>query len=80
MEKQFSSLDLARKIYLNSYQCMWNDAMKAAGERNFFYFNDPEMAKKVTESGQKIIRQMMKIFGVKVEDFEPKTNNTNETN
>lgn len=76
LDHQFTSLDLARKIYLNSYQCMWNDAMKAAGERNCFYFSDPEMAKKVTESGQKTIRQMMKIFGVKAEDFEPNTNNT----
>ena len=59
---------------------MCNDAMKAAGERNCFYFSDPEMAKKVTESGKKIIRQMMKTFGVKAEDFELKTNNTNETN
>lgn len=79
-DPQFTSLDLARKIYVNSYACMWNDAMKAAGERNCFYFSDPEMAKKVTENGKKIIRQMMKIFDVKAEDFEPKANNTNETN
>lgn len=65
LDPQFTSLDLARKIYLNSYQCMWNDAMKAAGERNFFYFNGPEMAEKaekVTNTAKKIMHRMLECW------------------
>lgn len=74
----FSALSLARKIYLNSYECMWNDAMKSAGQRNFFYFNNPEMAKKVTETGKKIMKEMLEHFNLDRDGNEIKTNN-NET-
>ena len=34
--KQHEALKLADKIYLNSYECMWNDAMIHSYKNNFF--------------------------------------------
>ena len=39
-EKQHELLKLANKIYLNSYECMWNDAMIHSHKNNMFYFYD----------------------------------------
>lgn len=39
-KKQHEALKLANKIYLNSYECMWNDAMIHVHKNNIFYFYD----------------------------------------
>lgn len=51
------ALKLSNKMYLNSYECMWNDAMIHAKQRNFYFF-DPKMVAKITEEGQKQIRKI----------------------
>ena len=37
-KEQHEALKLANKIYLNSYECMWNDAMKLSYNLKYFYF------------------------------------------
>lgn len=39
-KKQHEALKLTNKIYLNSYECMWNDAMIHSYKNNMFYFYD----------------------------------------
>ena len=45
-KEQHEALKLANKIYLNSYECMWNDAMIHSHKNNFFYFYSPNIIKK----------------------------------
>lgn len=40
-EKYFNNIDLVRKIYANSWECIWNDALKAIYKRGFFFCNPP---------------------------------------
>lgn len=61
-DKYLSALELARKIEANSWARMWNDAMKSAGQRNFFYFSNPELVKEITEAGREKMKQLLKIF------------------
>lgn len=35
-KEQHEALKLADKTYLNSYECMWNDAMICSHKNNFF--------------------------------------------
>lgn len=35
--KQHEELKLTDKIYLNSYECMWNDAMTSSRESEFLF-------------------------------------------
>ena len=50
---QHEALKLANKIYLNSYECMWNDAMLHSLKNNFFYFYNPNTIGKITKISQK---------------------------
>lgn len=52
------ALKLANKIYLNSYECMWNDAMIHSLKNNFFIFYNPDTIEKITEISQKQIRNL----------------------
>jgi len=58
--EQHEALKLANKIYLNSYECMWNDAMMLSLKNNFFYFYNPNIIRKITKIGQKEIRKLSK--------------------
>lgn len=66
--KQHDLLKLADKIYLNSYECMWNDAMIHSHKNNFFYFYNPKTIGKITEISQKQINNI-KIIMSKEEIF-----------
>jgi hypothetical protein len=38
--EQHEALKLANKMYLNSYECMWNDAMIHLHKNNMFYWSE----------------------------------------
>ena len=57
-KEQHEALKLANKIYLNSYECMWNDAMIHSHKNNFFYFYSPNIIEKITKISQKQIRKL----------------------
>jgi len=59
-KEQHEVLKLANKIYLNSYECMWNDAMIHSHKNNFFYFYNPITIGKITKISQKQIRKLSK--------------------
>lgn len=59
-EEYQETLKLANKIYRNSYECMWNDAMNYSLKNNCFYFYDPNIIRKTRKSGQKTIKKLMK--------------------
>ena len=46
-KEQHEVLKLANKIYLNSYECMWNDAMILSHKNNMFYFYNPKLLRKL---------------------------------
>ena len=56
--EQHEALKLANKIYLNSYECMWNDAMIHSLKNNFFYFYNPNTIGKITKISQKQIKKL----------------------
>lgn len=57
--EQHETLKLANKIYLNSYECMWNDAMIHSHKNNFYFYN-PNIIRKITKIGQKEIKKLSK--------------------
>lgn len=58
-KNQHTALKLADKIYLNSYECMWNDAM-VHSHKNNFYFYDPNIIRKITKISKKEIKKLSK--------------------
>ena len=38
--EQHEGLKLSDKMYLNSYECMWNDAMIHLHKNNMFYWSE----------------------------------------
>ena len=61
MNKEYhETLKLANKIYRNSYECMWNDAMLYSLKNNCFYFYDSNIIRKTRKFGQKAIKKLMK--------------------
>jgi len=61
MNKEYhETLKLANKIYRNSYECMWNDAMLYSLKNNCFYFYDSNIIRKTRKFGQKSIKKLMK--------------------
>ena len=78
-DKYLNALEFARKIEANSWERMWNDAVKASYPRGFFYFNPPTYnTTEVTETGKKIMKEMLEHFNLNRDGNEIKTNN-NET-
>ena len=57
-KKQHEALKLANKIYLNSYECMWNDAMIHSHKNNMFYFYNPKLYEEIL----KISKRKLEIY------------------
>ena len=47
--EQHEILKLTNKRYLNSYECMWNDAMILSHKNNMFYFYNPKQHENIKE-------------------------------
>lgn len=61
MNKEYhETLKLANKIYRNSYECMWNDALLYSLKNNFFYFYNQNIIRKTRKIGQNTIKELMK--------------------
>ena len=72
-EKQHELLKLANKIYLNSYECMWNDAMIHSHKNNMFYFYDPKLYEELLKRSKRKLKTIMhndKIWSVLLNEIK----------
>lgn len=50
-ENFYDAYQLAKKIQFNSYEQMWNDAMKDASKKPFVFY-DPKVAEEITKTSK----------------------------
>lgn len=72
-EKQHEALKLANKMYLNSYECMWNDAMIHSHKNNMFYFYDNKIYEELLKRSKRKLEIIMhndKIWSMLVNEIK----------